>query len=94
MTERYLIRRCPECGGQVEGFSIVSHFGGCPNIPRAFVPEEVSVAWPDTDRGAVAVVEAARRVLREHEITDLEDGGRVYVDALVLAALRDAVRGQ
>ena len=37
-------------------------------------------------------VEAARKVLRDHEITDLEDGGRVYVDALALAELRDAVR--
>ena len=39
-----------------------------------------------------SLLNAARRVLRDHEITDLEDGGRVYVDALALAALRDAVR--
>jgi hypothetical protein len=38
------------------------------------------------------LLNAARRVLKGHTITDLEDGGLVYVDALALADLRDEVR--
>lgn len=46
----------------------------------------------DLYRELAGAVEAARKVLRDHQITDLEDGGVVYVDALALAELRDAVR--
>jgi hypothetical protein len=35
---------------------------------------------------------AARDVLARHVITDLQDGGMVYVDALALDRLREAVR--
>jgi hypothetical protein len=66
-----------------------------PNGPITFWRGNGGVDWeveyvPAADlRGAV---EAARKVLRDHEITDLEDGGVVYVDALALAELRDVVR--
>lgn len=48
-------------------------------------PEHLPAQDPD-------LLHAARVVLKDHEITDLEDGGRVYVNARALAQLRDAVR--
>jgi hypothetical protein len=40
----------------------------------------------------MTLLDAARRVLTDHVITDLQDGGRVYVDAIALDSLREAVR--
>jgi hypothetical protein len=83
--ERWKISAVP-MKGQGRDYWEPVHVVTGPGIPMG---ESVEVVPLTSYRGAV---EAARRVLRDHEITDLEDGGRVYVDALALAELRDAVR--
>jgi hypothetical protein len=46
LARSYVIRRCPECHGQVNEKSVI-HFTYCPNTYRAFVSEEAEVAWPE-----------------------------------------------
>jgi hypothetical protein len=60
IARSYVIRRCPECHGQV-GDSTVAHFNDCPNTYVAFMPEEVLVPWPENARGAVEALREETR---------------------------------
>src|SRR5206468_1190102 len=93
MRDRYVVKFCGECGGQVDnpqpwnGHATVWHSGDCPNRDKTFAPYEVmAVPEPAMERLRETTIREVAERLRskgEYACCGFEDEAAKFVEEML-----------